>query len=359
MALRIVGKKSLPIGLDIGTSRLKLAQLRHVGQETQLLAAAAVPVPGEPGCVNLDRLADDLRGALRGTPFHGRSCVLSLPARETFVHHVRVPCLAPAETNNAVLAELRGKLPFPLPEAVVRTIRAGEVRDDNEMRQEMIAVAASRVALDRYVALAAAAKLEVVCVNIEACAIVECYARLFRRASDAGRTILFLDIGAASTQVVLSHGSSIVFARNLAIGGRQLDAAAAEGLKVPVEQAHSLRLDLQKSAGQGPGQDELYHYLGGPIEMLAGELTQCLRYYESVFRNQAVERVIFVGGQAHDKRLCQTLAQRLNLPAQVGDPLLRVQLVEGAGLSCGVDRRTPSPDWSVAIGLSLGAALAA
>jgi len=129
----------------------------------------------------------------------------------------------------------------------------------------------------------------------------------------------------------------------------------ADGMRVSLDQAHAMRVDLQKVQHGSTAEDELYHLLDKPLDALAGELTQCLRYFESVFRNQAVERAIFVGGQAYDKRFCQSLAQRLNLPAQIGDPLLHVRRVAGAGLPIGLDRRTPQPDWAVAVGLSLGA----
>jgi Tfp pilus assembly PilM family ATPase len=75
-----------------------------------------------------------------------------------------------------------------------------------------------------------------------------------------------------------------------------------------------------------------------------------VRYYESVFRNQGIERSIFVGGQAYDRRLCQMIARKLNLPAQIGDPLVRISRSEAATLT-GDD---PQPNWAVAIGLSLG-----
>ena len=87
-------------------------------------------------------------------------------------------------------------------------------------------------------------------------------------------------------------------------------------------------------------------------------MSKCVRYHESIFRNRPVERAIFLGGQAYDKRLCQALAQRLNLPAQIGDPLLRVKRLDDAILNEGSDQREPQPDWAVAIGLSLGAAAA-
>jgi Tfp pilus assembly PilM family ATPase len=90
-------------------------------------------------------------------------------------------------------------------------------------------------------------------------------------------------------------------------------------------------------------------------EALAGlesEITRCMRYYESTFPTQHIARVVFLGGQALDHRLCQALAQRLHLPAQVGDPFARI--ARPGETDFGLDRRQAQPAWAVAVGLSLG-----
>ena len=60
---------------------------------------------------------------------------------------------------------------------------------------------------------------------------------------------------------------------------------------------------------------------------------------------------MFTGGQAHDRRLCQALARRLNLPAQIGDPLAALSVSDALRQKGFTDAR---PELSVAIGLSLG-----
>ena len=363
MSVKIVKNQLFPIGLDLGSSAIKLAQLRNSGDVTELLAAGCVEVSRDLHRQNLTRRfessGDAIRKLVKANPFKGRQCIVSLPTEFAFVHHLRIPKLPAKEIPGSLQFELQGKLPFSVEDAVIRYVIAGDVFNDGEPRQEIIVVAASRDTIDSYIRMINRAGLEVVGMNIEACAVVECFARLFRRDSDAARTILYVDIGSATTQVALSHGNKLVFARNLMIGGDQLDQAVADGLKIPIEHARLLRRDPQNAHQDSAAVGELYHLMERPLGNLAEELIQCLHYYESVFRNQAVERAIFVGGQAYDKRLCQSLAQRLNLPAQVGDPLMRIKRIEGAGLPIGLDRREPQPDWAVAVGLSIGANCAA
>lgn len=363
MGLKISRGRTLPIGVDLGTTCAKLAQLKVHGDGAELLAAGAaeIPLPAwKDRKERLRALATGIPALLRSQVFHGRQCILSLPAQDVFIQHVKIPRTPAEEVSRAVRLELQGKLPYPVEQAVVRHIVAGDIFGEGEPRQEVIAVSARRSTVEEYLDLAHRLRLDVVGVNVECCAIVECFARLFQRNTDTSRTILYLDIGHASTQVVLSHGSRIVFARNLAVGGETFDRAIAEGMGIRPEQAHSLRHDLESEGPKDPAaEDAIYHVLDPPVEAMVQEVMQCIRYYESVFRNQGIERAIFLGGQAYDKRLCQTIARQLNLPAQVADPLTRVKRVEGAGLAWGLDRRSPQPDWAVAIGLSLGAELAA
>ena len=57
MSLKVVRGKNLPIGVDLGTRMLKLAQLRQVGEGVELLAADCVEVPAGVRASLPDRLA--------------------------------------------------------------------------------------------------------------------------------------------------------------------------------------------------------------------------------------------------------------------------------------------------------------
>lgn len=352
----------LPIGMDVGYTNVRLVQLRMSQTGPELLGAASVHLPTEyreDEFGRLDYLSENIRKIMKSRIFKGNQCVLSLPAEVTFVHHVRIPQLPQEKMEQALREEVADKLPYPIENAVLRHIVAGEVHAKGRDKQEVIIIAVTKDTLKAYMDMAHRAKLDLEAVNIEPCAIVECFARLFTHPSDVSHSTLFVDIGTASTQAVFAHGGNIVFAHNLAGGARQFNQAVAEKLGVPVTEAHAIRQDMVDGRDVNIPGDELYAILEGPLAKLTEELTQCLRYYESVFRNQAVSRVIFVGGQAYDKRLCQTIARRLNLPAQIGDPLLQVRRVEGIPRETCLNRHEPCPDWTVAVGLSLGGELAA
>jgi len=347
---------ALPIGIDLGSASLKMAQLRAAPLGSLSLVAAGrrnVPPGDEKAPDKRARFAAEaIRQLMSDLPFKGRRCILSLPAEVTFIQHIKMAKMSSEQLTGALQWELQGKLPYDPSRAIIRHVVAGEIYSDSEVKQEVIVLAANRAIIESHLNLLHRSKLDCVGINLQPCAIVECFARLFRREEDTAKATLFVDVGSASTQVVILNGGRMVFAKNLFVAGRQFDQAVAEGLKVRLEEAQRRRRDW--AAGKPvDGSAQFAGFLNDPIRTLAAELTSCLRYYESVFPNRPVDRAVFLGGQAHDKQLCQTLAQRLSMPARIGDPLANIAHRDQAD---GDPRSAESgPDWAVAVGLSLGA----
>jgi type IV pilus assembly protein PilM len=354
MKWKLLKKRQFPIGIDLGTAAAKLVQLVDLGGQMELTAAAYLDLPEELQknvSGRLEFLEGRLGGLLRQGGFQGRKCVMSLPPSDTFLAHVRVPKVPSSQMEGVLRGELEGKLPFDVSQSVIRHLVAGEAEAGSTL--EVIAVATPRRLVDQFAGMAERARLELLALDIEPCAILECFGRLLRRAEDAERATLFLDIGQSFSQVVIALGARMVFARNLPMGGRQIDQAVATVLNMPLAEVMGLRRSL---AGQKPNPQSQFVYdaLRDSLNALAGEITQCLRYYESVFPSHPVERSIFLGGGALDHNLCQQMAQRLNLPAQIGDPLLRIGRRFTMPAPAGMDRRQANPAWAVAVGLCLG-----
>ena len=355
-------RKVLPIGIDLGSKVVKLAQLRVRGHQVEMAAAGAAELPAAGQGGELSRpeaLTRGIRALVKANPFKGRQCVISLPAQDTLLRHVKVPKVGPDRFAQELRVASEREFSCHWEDMVVRYEVVGETVADGEIRQEVLVIAAGRRELAGYLTAAESAGLEVTAVNVEASAVVECYQRILRQAKDSPHAVVFVDLGAGSTKVVLSRAGRIIFARNLVIGGGHLDQALADGSGASVEEAHRLRLECGSGAAEKAVVERTYELLGPQIDDIAGQVNQCLRYCQSVFKGLEAETAVFIGGAAQDRRLCQEIAKRLGLPAKMGDPLVGLARAgrgaSEATLPGGKDR----PDLSIAVGLSLGALPAA
>ncbi len=364
----------LPIGVDVGCSVTKLVQLGRVRDQTELLAYARIPIPENLRADQHEYLAflrKNIPHVLKTHPFKGKKCIFSLPAAKTFVRAMKIPRLDSKATELAVRRTVQMELPYPIDEAVVRHIVAGEVYDNGEMLQEVIVIAMPLDILNAHLDAFGRMGLEIVGVSIESVALVKCFAGLL---SNSASQIAFIDMGSTSTQVTISHGANIVFSRNILHGIDQVAQTAVEGQTTLSEEhqspephplsAQNPEIDgadsaLRPNTGGLPEGALLRASVGTGtpakswVNTICGEIGQCMRYHESTFRISKIERMIFTGGQAKDRQLCQEIAHSLNVPAQIGDPLAAMRPGNTPDASSGEARSTTDPDLAVSVGLSL------
>jgi type IV pilus assembly protein PilM len=374
-----------PIGIDFGSEGLRMAQVEALAnpaaakgsaRDFKLIAAARADVPphvrNDPAA-RFEFFARTVRELWPQGNFRGRRVVLSLPASMMTMCHLRLPRMEDDAIKKALPWEARGKLPYDPSRALLRHLVAGDVYQDGEQRSEIILMAAVRDSVNQFLDAATKAKLDVVGMNVEPKALVDCFANVYRRKSDAETTCCFVDIGCCATRAVIARGGQILFGRIVPVGGDHFNRAVAKALEVSVEDARAARIrqcevetalpgpvltpapdELER--GSTPEAARIEQACREPLAKLVEELALCRHYHDATFPNLPVGRLIFVGGESRHRGLCQQIARRLDLAAQVGDPLARMGRMSDIGIECGIDRRLPQPDWAVAIGLSTGPA---
>lgn len=417
--------KANPIGVDFGSDTLRLAQVQHLStdprsgiDEYKLIAAASADVPSHirhDPAQRMQFFVETTRDLLIQGKFRGRQAILALPAASMFVQHLRIARMSDDEIKKALPWEARGQLPIDPSHALMRHIVAGEIHHDQEPKNEVIVLAAALGFVEQLLAAAGKAKLDIVGMNVEPKAIIDCFHAVYRRKADEQATSMFVDIGTGSTRAIIAQGRQIHFARTIAIGGDQFNQAAATALHTTFEDAKMQRMQMCAGAGidearertmieseEIPATENSFALLGAvvkgagamkdsssgdasedrglrhtsdtgacvahsqdhsrvieqsirePLNRLIEELTLCRRYHEATFPNKPVDRLVFIGGEARQRTLCAHIAREMGLAAQVGDPIVRMGRTSDVGIESGIDRRQPQPNWSVAIGLSIG-----
>jgi type IV pilus assembly protein PilM len=394
--LGFLRQKVYPIGVDLGSSSVKLVQLSGAGDGLGLIAAAQAEVPhairGNPSVLQ-EWYVETVRELLSSKPFKDTRVITCLPARELLVQHLRLAKMDDKQLEQTLPWEAQGKVPFDIHRARLRHIVAGEVYEGSETKLEVILMAASHSVVEQHLSFIERTKVQIDSVNVEPCALVNCFSHLLDRQEENSGGVMFIDLGHNCTKVVITHGPNIVFCRTLGIAAEHMvraicdrkgesyaqavlsqqnlvaeDLANAFKLSVPT---HGIRSELGNAAMSAEGIDEgsdgesvtltvaqdeidVATVIAPTLRSLCEEVRSCIRYHDLMFDGQKVERVIFVGGQAKHTVLCQQVAQGLGLPAQLGDPVARVAAETRSGKHSDLESSERHSEWAVAFGLSLG-----
>lgn len=305
-------KRSYSIGVDLGNDCLKLAQLANGGEETLLVAGQYVNRPADitAGTARWQRWAIEvMREATGRKLFKGKEVVAALPANSVFIDHVRWPKKFDGKIEDAIFAKIKQKLPFePLQKNTM--IKYIPTEQDNVM-----VVATERAVIERHLAIYERAGLSIRSIGVWPMALSSCYARFFgRRKTDLDAIVMLLDIEPDCTNVVVCRHKNPLYAISIPMGTKQL-------------------------------KDERL------VGRLGMELTACRRQFLSLYKNMQIERLIFLSGLAVDADIYRTVAQQLEVQAQMGDCMAAIELTDPDRL--GLDRRNGKVSWALAFGLSL------
>ena len=379
-------RSQLPIGLDIGHSCIKMIQLAINGGHIGIVAAAKARIEPQINADGQERrsfVVSRLKQMLVDGDFRGRNVVSCLPNEKLKITSLR---LAETESDNiekALRKEAAQRFGLDPDKDAIDYLRAGDVRQGDEIKNELILFAADNESIRKHIELLEEAGLRPVSIDAIPCALFRSFERWFQREEDRERTGVFVDVGSRFTTVVFGHGREISFVKQIAIGGEDFNQEIAAKLGVSVSEAEMLRDKLRTErtvsaqrgflvSGQGTAvQDNLGELRGGAehseildtstrqvivdaigavAEKLAREISLCFRYYTVTFRGKRVERAVFSGGEAYERILLNILRRQLAVEVEVAEPLRGFDMMN---VDFDGDKRGLLCEWAVAVGCAL------
>ena len=302
--------RTYSIGVDMGDDTLKLVQLGNNGKGIGLVAGGSKnrPADVEPGSAGWQRWAIEAICELTANgKFRGRDVTAAISAREVFIDHIKMPKIKDGEPQDALLSEIKQKLPFEPDNAMIKYIPTEE---DN-----VLVIATEREKIDRHLAIYERANLQIKSIAVWPAALTNTYIRFFgRRKADIETVVILACMEANCTSVVICRHKNLLLARSIPIGARQLDDKKT-------------------------------------VTRLILELTACRQRFSLMYRKAQIERLVFLTGLSVDKDIYATIAKQLEMPTQIGDCLAAVEMTNF--YDSGVDRRGCQVNWATAFGLSL------
>jgi type IV pilus assembly protein PilM len=324
---RVAGVRS-HLGVDIGTTSIKVVELKRVGQFAQLTNYALLESYGHferPNNViqanalkiSVKETAALLKLLLKRVQFVTDAAAASVPSFASFVTMIEMPQMDKAETERAMSFQVKQNIPLPLSEVAVDWMKVGERQDeDGFTKQQILVIAIPNETIARYREIFRGAGLALRALEVENLAFVRATV-----GNDATPTLI-VDIGARSTNVsvidqgFLKHNTQIDYA------GDTLTQAIVKGLGISYRRAE----DLKKQRGiiGGNGEYELSTLQMPFADVILQEVRKVKDAFEGNF-GVRVQRVLLIGGGANLIGLDALAEERLGVPTVLGNGLLYVQ----------------------------------
>ena len=335
----LFNKTQWPIGLEFASHAMRAFQLAWEERRWKVVGAATAAFPDEMPADEAERqdvLLSLLEGMLASGQFQGNQVVSCLQPSEMQYKNLRIPPMPASELMQAVRWEATDRLKIDAGHEV-QFFDAGEVRQAEETRREILLLAAPTRAIEQHVALIQKAGLAPIAIDAAPAALGR-WAAAMDPDPEASQCVLDIDVD--SSGVLIARQGRVLFYKPIEIGTANVDEAIAGHLNVSLSDARDLRRSRalrmgDESAHDGiPNQKQVDNAISdalrGPLMELSREIALCLRYYGVTFRGRRPEALQVVGELAHE-------------------PLLNELLPSSAGLSVAADASRSVLNWPDAL----------
>jgi len=349
-----------PIGIDLGSRAVRAVQLTRSGSRWQVIAAGASAIPMDLAIGSVEHAkaqAQALVNVLENTSIQGRQAVVALPSSQLQCKNLRLPPMPPNELRSAVEWEAADRLKLGNTYQI-QFFDAGEVRQGEELRQEIILLAVPTSVLDQQISLMNACGLKLEAIDVDATALSNMAQACSKPHSD--QVQLVVDVGAAGSSVLVARQGRVMFFKRSEIGGRQFEDAIATQFNISPSEASQLltqrsTTDSEQAPIVGNGRrvhtaQAIEDAIRPLITELCKEVGRCLRYQGVTFRGQRADEALLTGGGAADSLLSTLLAGETGLTVK---PLAPAAHIDWSHIGESLLAVHPLDCWTVAAGLAL------
>lgn len=313
----LFGKDNSIIGVDIGTSSIKMVQLSH-GNTPTLVTYGMVDVP-EPITLQtspetIKEIAALLTTLLQKAHVTTKKCAMSLPNTAVFTSVVDMPKMSESELAKAMPFEAKKYVPLPLSEISLNwTVISDKPEEPNH---QVLMIAVPNQINQTYMKIFEMAGLNLEFAEIEALALIRSLL------GDQSKNDVIIDIGAKVTGLSFVRSGVLQMSRNLNIGGDTITERIAQALNLSQERAEQFKRDFGLN-----GTDFLPEAVKPVLTTIKNETQQLLNIYRT--HNISVDRIIFSGGGAQLPGILEFFKD-LGIPSFVGNPLSKISYPQAA-----------------------------
>ncbi len=312
------------VALEIGAQSVTMGVFTPAGKGYALSRYARKDIlldPVEEG-MRMDYVSNAISELVTELKVKGSDVRNVVSGQQVFMRFIKLPALDMDDISEQVGYEAQQHIPFPIEDIVYSYQVLGE-REAGE--QEVLLVAIKKDVLDNLNAQVEGNNLRTRSVD---CSITSLYnAYRISYPEDAEDSVIILDIGAKTTDIIFAEGDSF-FTRSVTAAGSFITNTIAREFNMSFRDAEKLKLESGLvSLGNGftdnlPEQDAaLATTIRNAMSRLSSEVQRTINHYRAQYKGTAPSKAYICGGGAKLPYAVEFLQSALNIPVEYLNPL--------------------------------------
>jgi len=355
------GEKSV-VGIDIGSSFIKIVQLRKKGERAVLETYGSISLgpydnttAGHVTNLSLDKIVSALSDLIKESNVTTKISALTMSSNASLIFVIRLPgSVDLAKLSSIVPIEARKYIPVPIDEVSLdwflvpkdsdfsRDFSSQSKSGDLKAEESEILVTATHSdAVKKYQDIVSKAGLQAEDFEIEVFS--DARSSLKHELS----SVAILNIGASKTRLAILERGVVKSFHIINRGSMDMTNEIMISLGVSFEKAEELKTQNHKSSSDDKS-DDISEIIKPTLDYIFSETANSIFSYEKN-HNKTVSRVILSGGGSLMKGIESVALSKLNIDVSLSDPFSKIE----APPFLSETLKEIGPQFSIALGVAL------
>ena len=302
-------------GLDIGTTGIRVVELRGTGPTRSLVKYAYVPIEVKlaqsDSKADQQKLAQILSNLVSEAKLSTKNVAVGLPSSRVFTTVVDFDRIPQNELGKALLYQADSLIPTPPAESKIDWAVIGDSPKDKTKLEVLLSSVANSFVESRLDMIESIG-LNVVAFEPDSLA-------LARALVPAGTVApqLLIDIGQLSSDIVITMQEAPHLTRSIPTGAEAIVRSAMQNLNIDEKQARQFVYKFGVSKDKLEGQ--VFQAIIGTVDLLVGEIDKTIKFFQTRYPDQPIERMIVTGGASTIPEFPLYLANKFGVNVEIGN----------------------------------------
>ena len=321
-----MAKSKLALGLDIGSSSVKLVSLKEKKGGYALQAFGAAQLPPEAivdgALMNSSAIVSAIQELVAQHKLKAREVAIGVRGHSVIIKKISLPRMSQEELDESIQWEAEQYIPFDVKDVNIDT-QILTPEGDAAGQMDVLLVAAKKDMINDYVSVCTEAGLTATVVDVDAFAVQNAYEANYELRPD--ETVVLINVGAAVTNInVVSRGVT-TFTRDVTMGGNAFTEEIQKQLNISYDEAEALKIGGQGETDAVVPQ-EVERVIQGVAEQMGGEIQRSLDFYAATAADSRISRVLLSGGTARIPALFKIIEARAGVPVEILNPFKNIEV---------------------------------
>jgi type IV pilus assembly protein PilM len=320
----ILGKKKDVIGLDIGSSSIKLVELKEgkSGFRLQNLAVSSLPPEAIVDGALMDSVTiiNTIRDLIATSKTKTKEVATSVSGHSVIVKKISLPLMTEAELEESIPWEAERYIPFDINDVNIDFQIFGASAENPEV-MDVVLVAAKKDIINDYVSVIMESGLNPVIIDIDSFALENMLAMNYEIEKD--EIVAIANIGASVTNINILRNNVTGFTRDIFKGGNQITEEIQRQLHIDYDEAEKVKIGSK--VDDLNSQPIIQNVLKAASESLALEIGNSLDFFQSTTTYEKIGKLYLSGGSSKIKDFDIALQQHIGIPVEVVNPFKKME----------------------------------